>query len=164
MKKIPDFEKNAVGNLKKRIWLADKKEIDEILRKYEIPSLGEMDKPNCYIQTTQQGIQQEKIEKNDIVLIPLGSTEVHGHHSVPGQDTLQVTRLSEAMRRYTATQDKEISIAFPPWVYGNHPKHHVGMIGTIPISPDTLENLLVDVMFGLWSQGLRKFIFINNHA
>jgi creatinine amidohydrolase len=38
------------------------------------------------------------------------------------------------------------------------------MLGTIPISPDTLIKLLVDVMFGLWAQGLRKFIFVNNHA
>ena len=71
MRKIPDFEKNAVGNLKRKIWLADKKEIDKILREYGIPSLGEMDKPNCYIQNTRPEIQQEKQEKNDIVLILL---------------------------------------------------------------------------------------------
>jgi creatinine amidohydrolase len=164
MKKIPDFEKNPVGNLKRKIWLADKEEIDEILKKYEIPSLGEMDKPNCYIQNTLPEIQQEKMKNNDIVLIPLGSTEVHGSHSVPGQDTLQVNRICEAVRRYTAKQGKEISIAMSPWIYGNHPKGHVGMIGTIPINPDVLTKLLVDVMFGLWAQGLRKFIFVNNHA
>ncbi len=164
MKKIPDFEKNAVGNLKRKIWLADKEEIDEILKKYEIPSLGETDKPNCYIQNTRPGIQQEKIKNNDIVLIPLGSTEVHGEHSVPGQDTLQANRICEAVRRYTAKQGKEVSIAMSPWIYGNHPKHHIGMLGTIPISPSVLTKLLVDVMYGLWAQGLRKFIFVNNHA
>jgi creatinine amidohydrolase len=159
-----NFEKNKVGQLKKEILEASAEKLDQILKEYEIPSLGEMDKPGCYIQNTLQKTQQEKIEKNDIVLIPLGSTEVHGYHSVPSQDLLQVTRISEAVRRYTAKQNKEISIALPPWIYGNHPKHHVGMIGTIPISQNTLKEQLVDVMFGLWAQGLRKFIFINNHA
>lgn len=164
MKSTPEFEENAVGNLKKEVWHASDAEIDGFLRDFNIPSAGEMDKPGCYIHTTLPRRQQKRLEKNDIVLIPLGSTEVHGYHSVPSQDTLQVTRMSEAVRRYTAKKDKEVSIALPPWIYGNHPKHHVGMMGTIPISPDTLKQLLVDVMFGLWAQGLRKFIFINNHA
>ena len=164
MKTMPEFEDNAVGNLKKELWEAGDVEIDRILKDYDIPSLGEMDKPGCYVQTTLPGIQQKKIDNNDIVLIPLGSTEVHGYHSVSSQDLLQVTRICEAVRRYTAKQGREVSIALPPWIYGNHPKHHVGMVGTIPVSQNTLKQLLVDVMFGLWAQGLRKFILVNNHA
>ncbi len=164
MKKTPEFEENAVGNLKKEVWEASDVEIDRILKGYDIPSAGEIDRPGCYVQTTLPGIQQKKLEKNDIVLIPLGSTELHGYHSVPCQDLLQVTRICEAVRRYTAKQGREVSIALSPWIYGNHPKHHIGMIGTIPVSQNTLKQLLVDVMFGLWAQGLRKFIFVNNHA
>lgn len=164
MKIMADFEDNAVGNLKRELWQASDEEIDGILREYDVPSAGEMDKPGCYLQTTLPAQQQQKLANNDIVLLPLGSTEVHGYHSVSSQDLLQVTRICEAVRRYTAKQGKEISIALPPWVYGNHPKHHVGMPGTIPISQNTLKQLLVDVMFGLWAQGMRKFILVNNHA
>jgi creatinine amidohydrolase/Fe(II)-dependent formamide hydrolase-like protein len=164
MKASPEFEDNAVGNLKRDIWQASDTEIDNILKEYDVPSTGEMDRPGSYVQTTLPGIQEKKLENNDIVLIPLGSTELHGDHSVLAQDTLQASRICEAVRRYTAKQGKEVSIALPPWIYGNHPKHHAGIIGTIPISQSTLLHLLVDVMFGLWAQGLRKFIFINNHA
>ena len=164
MKATPEFENNAVGNLKKKIWEAGDTEIYRILEDYGIPSPGEMDRPGSYIQTTLPRAQQKRLEKNDVVLIPLGSTELHGDHSVLAQDTLQATRICEAIRRYTARHGKEISLALPPWIYGNHPKHHAGIIGTIPISQSTLKQLLVDVMFGLWAQGLRKFIFINNHA
>jgi len=160
----PEFEDNAVGSVKKEVWEASDAEIDAILKGYDVPSPGEMDRPGSYIQTTLPNIQQKKLENNDVVLIPLGSTELHGYHSVPAQDLLQVTRICEAVRRYTARQGKEVSIALPPWIYGNHPKHHAGIIGTIPVSQGTLKQLLVDVMFGLWAQGLRKFIFINNHA
>ena len=164
MKITPEFEENAVGNLKRELWEASDVEIDRALRDYGIPSAGEIDRPGCYVQTTLPGIQQKKLEKNDIVLIPLGSAELHGYHSVPCQDLLQVTRICEAVRRYTAKQGREVSIALSPWIYGNHPKHHIGMIGTVPVSQNTLKQLLVDVMFGLWAQGLRKFIFVNNHA
>ena len=164
MKATPDFEENAVGSLKKELWEASDTEVDKILKDYDIPSPGEMDKPGSYVQTTLPGIQEKKLEKNDIVLVPLGSAELHGFHSVHAQDLLQATRICEAARRYTAKQGREVSLTLPPWIYGNHPKHHAGIIGTIPVSQNTLKQLLVDVMFGLWSQGLRKFIFVNNHA
>ncbi|HSR44103.1 MAG TPA: 3-dehydro-scyllo-inosose hydrolase [Acidimicrobiia bacterium] len=161
----PEFEFNAVGDLKRRIWEASDTEIDRILTEdYEVPSPGEIETPGCYIQMTHVTEQQEKLARNDVVLIPLGSSELHGPHSVPAQDTLQVTRLVEAVRRHTAKRGNEVNLAHTPWSYGNHPKHHIGMIGTIPISPGVLERQLVDVMFGLWSQGYRKMIFVNNHA
>lgn len=158
------FEDNKVGSLKKKIWEANDAEIDKILKDYEVPSPGEMDKPECYIQNTPRKILEKKKEKNDIVLISLGSTEVHGFHSVSSQDTLQATRICEAVRRYTKKEGRDVNLALPPWIYGNHPKHHVGMLGTIPISHSVLEKLLVDVMFGLWADGYRKQIFVNNHA
>ena len=157
------FEDNKVGHLKKRLWEAGGPEIDAVLKEYGVPSLGEMDRPGCYIQNTVRAVQEKKKEKNDVVLIPLGSTEVHGLHCASSQDTLQAARICEAVRRYTARQGREVNLALSPWMYGNHPKHHVGMLGTIPISPATLERLLVDVMFGLWADGYRKFIFVNNH-
>lgn len=160
----PKFEENEVGQLKKEIWEAPDEKIDQILKEFEIPSPGEMDKPGSYIQTTQKPIVQERLKKNDIVLIPLGSTEVHGHHSVSAQDLFQVTRIIEGVRRYTSKQGKEIGLAFPPTVHAWHPYHHIGMIGTIPISPRIFTQLLVDVMFGLWAMGYRKQIFINNHC
>jgi creatinine amidohydrolase len=158
------FEKNKVGELKKRVWEASAQEIDKILKDYEVPSPGEMDKPGCYIQNTVRVVQEKKRSKNDVVLIPLGSTELHGPHCSSNQDTIQAARVCEAVRRYTAKKGSEVNVALSPWIYGNHPKHHVGMLGTIPISPSVLEHLLVDVMFGLWADGYRKFIFVNNHA
>ncbi len=161
----PDFEDTAVGRLKRQIWEASDAEIDRILSdEYEIPSLGEMETPGCYIQMTQPDILAARRQTNDVVMIPLGSTELHGPHSVSAQDTLQVTRLVEGLRRATAKKGRPVALAHPPWPYGNHPKHHVGLIGTIPISPSVLEMYLVDVMFGLWSLGYRKMVLVNNHA
>lgn len=161
----PEFEDTAVGRLKQEIWEASDAEIDRILTdEYGVPSPGEMETPGTYIQNTHPRELTERRKRNDIVMVPLGSTELHGPHSVSAQDTLQVTRLVEAVRRATRKQEREVALAYPPWPYGNHPKHHIGLIGTIPISQSVLEKLLVDVMFGLWSQGYRKMVFVNNHA
>lgn len=161
----PEFESTTVGRLKQEIWEADAAEIDRILtEEFEIPSPGEIETPGRYIQMTHADDLADRRTRNDIVFIPLGSTEFHGRHSVSAQDTLQVTRLVEGVRRATARQGREVALAWSPWVYGNHPKHHVGLIGTIPISQSVLEMLLVDVMFGMWSLGYRKMVFVNNHA
>jgi len=76
------MEENDVARLMREIKSASDEKVDEILREYEVPSLGEFDKSNCYIQTTPLPIQRERMRKNDIVFIPLGSTERHGDHSV----------------------------------------------------------------------------------
>ena len=67
----PKFEDNDVGRLKKEIWEASDEEIDKILAEYEVPSPGEMETPNCYLQNTLPEIQQEKIKKyeNDLLNI-----------------------------------------------------------------------------------------------
>jgi creatinine amidohydrolase len=158
------LEANSVTKLWRQIADATDEEIQKILNEYGVPAAGELDKPCCYIQTTPPPIQKEKRRKNDIVFIPLGSTEIHGNHSVQAQDLLQTSRLVEAVRRYTAKQGRETNLAYSPWVYGWHPYHHIGMIGTVPISAKVLMHQLVDVMFGLWAMGYRKQIFVNNHC
>ena len=164
MVKKQNLETNQVEQLFQQIFKLSEKELDKILAEYKVPSSGEMDKPGSYIQTTVRTLQEKKKKNNDVIFIPLGSSEVHGPHSVSGQDTLQVTRIIEAIRRYTAKQGRETNLAWSPWIYGNHPRHHMGMQGTIPISPEVLKRQLIDVMFGLWTDGYRKQIFINNHA
>jgi len=158
------FENTDVGRLKKEIWDASEEEIDAILAEYEVPSPPELGKPGSYIQTT---IRQQLIEnrrKNDIVIIPVGCTENHGQHTISGLDTFMVTQIVEAVRRYTAKQGRAVNLALPPLNYGAHPYHHIGMPGTIVIPEDVVRETLIYVMLGLWNDGFRKQILINNHG
>ncbi|MBM3710637.1 MAG: creatininase family protein, partial [Actinobacteria bacterium] len=133
------FENNSVGKLKKKIWDASAGEIDEILKKYEIPSEPELGKPGCYIQNTSRNKCMEKRRKNDIVFLPVGCTENHGIHANSGLDTFMVTQILEGVRRYTAKQGWEVNLALPPLNYGGHPYHHVGMPGTIIVPKEVVE-------------------------
>ena len=158
------FENNTVGRLKKKVWDAGEEEIDAILAEYEIPSPSELGKAGCYIQNTPRVKCIEKRRKNDICYVPIGCTENHGMHANSGLDTFMVTQILEALRRYTAKKGREVNLALPPLNYGGHPYHHMGMPGTVMVSRDVVEETLIYVMLGLWNDGYRKIVMVNNHG
>lgn len=163
---IPDlvFEDSAVGRMKKEVWEASDEQIDNWLEEYGIPSEPEWAKPGSYIQTTVRQDLIKRRRSNDVVIIPVGCTEIHGPHTVSAMDTLFVTSICEGVRRYTRKMGKEVNLALPPLMYGVHPYHHMGMPGTIVVREQVAIELLQDVMLGLWNDGFRKQIIINNHG
>lgn len=158
------FENNEVGRLKKEVFDASEEEIDKILEEYEIPSPSELGKPGCYIQNSPRKMVIEKRRKNDVVFVPVGCTENHGMHANSGLDTFMATQIVEGVRRYTAKQGREVNLAFPPLNYGGHPYHHTGMPGTVVIPKEVVEEMLIYMMLGLWNDGFRKIVIINNHG
>ena len=106
----------------------------------------------------------EKRRKNDIVFVPIGCTENHGLHANSGLDTFMVTQILEGVRRYTAKRGCEVSLAFPPLNYGGHPYHHLGMPGTVVMPEEVVKETLIYMMLGLWNDGFRKIIMVNNHG
>jgi creatinine amidohydrolase len=158
------FEDNTVGRLKKAVWESSDKEIDAILAEYGIPSPVEWARPGSYIQTTVRHEVVENRRKNDVVLIPVGCTELHGQHTISAMDTLFVSAICEGVHRYTARQGAPVNLALPPLMYGAHPYHHLGMPGTVIVREHVVRELMLDVMLGLWNDGFRKQIIINNHG
>ena len=158
------FEDNSVGHLKKEIWDMDMAQIDQVLKDYGIPSASELGKAGSYIQNTPRNKVIEKRRKNDIVFVPIGCTENHGVHANSGLDTFMVTQILEGVRRYTAKQGHECTLAFPPLNYGGHPYHHLGMPGTVIMPHEVVVETLIYTMLGLWNDGYRKIIMINNHG
>ncbi len=158
------FEDSVVGRMKKKLWDSSEKEVDAILKSYGIPSEPELAKPGTYIQTTPRSKLIENRRKNDIVLIPVGCTENHGNHSVSGLDSFMVTQICEGVRRFTAKKGRAVNLAHNPLSYGAHPYHHIGMPGTINIPQEVVKEYLINVMLGLWNDGFRKQIIVNNHG
>lgn len=158
------FEDNPVGRLKKELWEATDEQIDEVLAQYGIPSESELGKVGSYIQTTPRHKLVENRKRSDVVFVPIGCTENHGAHNPSGMDTLFVTQILEGVRRYTAKRGSPVNLAWTPLNYGCHPYHHIGLPGTIMLEEDVARQLLMDVMLGLWNDGFRKIIMINNHG
>ena len=158
------FESTGVGKLKERVFNLREDEVWALLKEYGVPSPGELEKPGSYIQNTVRKQLIENRRKNDIVIVPVGSTENHGRHTVGGFDTLLVTRIAEAVRRKQKKAGKPaVNLAWPI-NYGVHPPWHQGMYGTVMVSDEAFEQTIMHVMYGLWNDGFRKQIWINNHA
>lgn len=158
------FEDTKVGRMKKELWDASPEEIEKVLAEYEMPSPSEIGKGGTYIQNTPRAKAIEKRKKNDIVIIPIGCSENHGLHNNTGLDTFMCTQIAEGVRRYTAKKGYEVNLAFPPLNYGGHPYHHLGMPGTYVMPEEVVRETLIYTMLGLWDDGYRKMIILNNHG
>lgn len=161
--RIP-LDKTGVGRLKARIYGMSDEEIKALAGRYGIPAPGELEKPGSYIQNTLRKDLVNNRRANDIVIIPVGCTENHGLHTVSGFDTFLVTRIAEAVRRKQIRDGKPpVNLAFPIG-YGVHPPWHQGMYGSVMVSDDAFEQTIMHVAYGLWNDGFRKQIWMNNHA
>lgn len=123
------------------------------------PAGGHMDRPTgIYMQNMTGRELQERLKKNDLIILPLGATENHGPHAANGEDIFLVTRMAEQIAQATGC-----TVAQPIW-YGSHPFHHLGMPGTIVIPEETFIDYLRAVVAGLWNTGFRKQIILNGHG
>lgn len=131
-----------------------------IVSKWQIPPKeGHMEKASgLYFQNMTGKDIEDRLEQNDLIIIPIGSTEAHGPHANPGEDTFLVTRMAEQVAEKTGC-----TIAQPLW-YGSHPYHHLGMPGTIIVPEDTFCGMLRAMMAGFWNAGFRKQILLNGHG
>jgi creatinine amidohydrolase len=105
-----------------------------------------------YYQTMTDRESQERLKKNDLIIIPVGSSENHGPHACSGEDTFLVTRMAEQVAQATGC-----TVAEPIW-YGSHPFHHLGMPGTIVIPEEDLAAYIRAIIAGFWNTGYRKMI------
>jgi len=126
--------------------------------KYPI-SKGSMDKADVIYYQNMTGHQvSERLKKNDILIIPVGSTEYHGQGQCAGEDTFLVTRIAETVAKITGC-----TVSQPVW-FGSHPWNQMGMPGTVPIPEETFTNYLRAIIAGFWNVGFRKQILLNGHG
>ncbi|MDJ0923550.1 MAG: 3-dehydro-scyllo-inosose hydrolase [Acidimicrobiia bacterium] len=123
------------------------------------PDGGHMESASgVYYQNMTLKEIEDRLEVNDLIIIPIGSTENHGRGQNPGEDTFLVTRQAEQIALATGC-----TVAQPIW-YGSHPNHHLGMPHTVLIPEETFVAYLRAVMAGFWNAGFRKMILLNGHG
>jgi creatinine amidohydrolase len=96
------------------------------------------------------------LEKEDVVLVPIGATEQHGPHTPLLVDTAWAADVSEAVAR------QEHVLVVPALHFG-WSMHHLGYPGGITLRSETLTAVAVDVGESLISQGFRKIVFVNGN-
>jgi len=100
---------------------------------------------------------KEVIQKAQVALLPVGSTENHGPHLPLGTDWFTAQRIAEI------TGKKGGWLVLPTIPIGVS-DHHRQFWGTLWVPPDVLRDYVVAVARALASHGMRRVVFVNGHG
>ena len=100
-------------------------------------------------------------EGQDVVLVPLGSTEKHGAHIPLGTDSY-VTM--EVVKRVAAEADALFSPLMPFGYSPHHMGRHLEGAGTITLAAETYRRVMHDVARSLIYHGFTKIVFVSHHG
>ena len=98
----------------------------------------------------------EVFKTDPVVIIPLGSMEVQGPHSITGDYLVAEDVAGEACRRSGA-------YCLPVVPFGNS-EYFRAFPGTISVQPMTLYHWVMDMCVSLIEHGVTKILFLNGHA
>jgi creatinine amidohydrolase len=94
----------------------------------------------------------------DMTILPVGSTEQHGPHLAMDIDTVSALRVAEAVAARTGVP------VLPAIPYGCSLGHSRRWPGTLALAPETLTNLVVDVLTWAYHAGFRRQLILNGHV
>lgn len=92
-----------------------------------------------------------------VAIIPVGAVEQHGPHIALGRDTFGSIEMSKDVAERSGS-----FVVLATWP--GYSEHHMGFKGTITLRPETLVNVIVDVVESLGRHGIRRVLLINNHG
>lgn len=101
---------------------------------------------------------QEKTHEGYMIIVPIGSTEDHGHHLPLDVDQLIVTQICQA-----AAKERDDSLLFPTINQGYLP-HHADMPGGITIGWKTFVDHIIDIGVSLGHHGFSRILMVNGHG
>jgi creatinine amidohydrolase len=96
------------------------------------------------------------LERDDRIIMPVGSTEQHGTFAPLGTDSYVAQTLAADAGERTG-----VMVSPPVW-FGWSP-HHLVRPGTISIRAEVLIEFLFDAVQSLAGHGFRKFVLLNGH-
>jgi creatinine amidohydrolase len=97
------------------------------------------------------------VESNDMVIIPLGSTEQHGPHLPLGTDFYEAFGISKIISARTG-------VVVAPVLFSGYSVYHSGFQGTLSLKPETMEEVLFETAELLIKHGFQKIMFFNYHG
>ncbi len=99
----------------------------------------------------------DRLAQGTSVMLPIGSTEQHGPMGLNGTDTICAYEIARAAAKLCD------GIVAPPIAYTPAP-FNTSFPGTVSITPELLQDLLVQVCRGLLAQGFLGVFIVNGHG
>ena len=100
---------------------------------------------------------KDYLQTNDMVIIPIGSTEQHGPHMPLGTDYYEATGMAGEV-------SAETGVLVAPVLLVGYSVYHSGFPGSLSLKPETMENVLFETAEMLIGYGFRRFMFFNYHG
>jgi creatinine amidohydrolase len=100
---------------------------------------------------------EEYLKENEVVLLPVGSTEQHGKHMAIDTDAYTAHEISLRVAEKTGV------LVAPTVSYGYSP-HHMNFKGSVTLTFQTLVNVLKEVCESLIHHGFNKLVVMNAHG
>ncbi len=101
----------------------------------------------------------EAVALGKVIVLPVGSTEQHGHHLPLDVDA----KLSGAVAYEAARRSPEDVLVLPPVAYG-YCHHVMDFPGTINIEPSTFVRFLLDITRSVAYHGFKRIVILNGHG
>lgn len=96
------------------------------------------------------------LERTTTLLVPVGSTEQHGHHLPLGVDVFMPEAIGERVAEASP------ALLAPPIWYGVSP-HHTFKPGTFTVSTETFQRYVIDVCSSAADWGIEHVLLLNGH-
>jgi creatinine amidohydrolase len=100
------------------------------------------------------------LQRNPVVIVPVGSVEQHGPHCPPDVDVSVPFHLAVAVAQ--AIEEFPVLVA-PPILYG-FTHYNMGFAGTLTLRLETFIDVLCDVCRSLKANGFERIILVNGHG
>lgn len=97
------------------------------------------------------------LEREDRIIVPVGSTEQHGLRAVLGTDHMVPTGIAREAGRRSGV------LVAPTLNYGMA-LHHMAFPGTMALRPSTLQLVIYDLLASLSQHGFRRVLILNGHG
>ncbi|NLW60763.1 MAG: creatininase family protein, partial [Firmicutes bacterium] len=103
----------------------------------------------------------EYLKTNDVIMIPMGSTEKHGAHCPLGTDSFTTMGVVEAAAPIAKT-------CYTPLIPVGYSPHHMGEVnqgvGTMTLSGNTYRAVVYDLAMSMIYHGFNKIVFVSHHG
>jgi creatinine amidohydrolase len=96
------------------------------------------------------------LEDTRTLLLPVGSTEQHGHHMPLGVDVYMPEAIGDAVA------ESSPALLAPPIWYGVSP-HHTFKPGTFTVSSETFQRYVFDICASAGEWGIENVLLLNGH-
>jgi len=97
------------------------------------------------------------LQRDNRLILVVGSTEQHGRHLVFGSDVWQPWEIARRL------SDRTGVLLAPSLNYGMS-LHHLGFPGSLSLRPQTLSSILIDLLESAYEHGFRRILILNGHG